>query len=190
MRPYAPVSTGFSQFNHNGGVLAFYTSKDVCRQSGLFCVKKTAQARSHENKQQGFFYIYYHNDMPMKNAFCHLLFLCLAGVAVAQTSTAYLVLEGERLPPKEITVKQAQNICALQVADDGWQMALKPTTLKATISNSKGRQTQLLCRNGVANAAGAAALEKLKPGDLVFVCELGVPESVKAQVGQFALKVR
>jgi hypothetical protein len=116
--------------------------------------------------------------------------LPLSGTAWAQTTTSYLLLQGERLPSNEITVAQLQNICALQVGNDGWQMAVKPTVVTVAISSSNGTMATIKCRAGVVDAAGAKRLEKAKAGDLIFICDLGVPESVKAQVGQFALKVK
>ncbi len=126
----------------------------------------------------------------MKNLSSLLLLLCLCGTAWAQAPTAYLLLQGERLGPNEITVAQLKNICALEVGNDGWQMAVKPTVVTVAISSSNGTMTTIKCRAGVVEAAGAKRLEKGKAGDLIFICDLGVPESVKAQVGQFALKVK
>ena len=126
----------------------------------------------------------------MKTIGSLLLFLCLSGVALAQTSASYLLLQGERLPRNEITVQQLQNICALEVGNEGWQMAVKPSFVKVSIGTPTGKTTTFNCRGGVPDAAGLKALEKVKPGDMLFICEAGVPERVKAQVGQFALKVR
>jgi hypothetical protein len=125
----------------------------------------------------------------MKTIGSLFIFLCLSGGAWAQTTTSYLLLQGERLPRNEITVAQLQNICALQVGNDGWRTAVKPATVQVVVSG-KGGITKVLCRAGQADAAGAKGLEKAKPGDLVFIDALQVPDSVKAQVGQFALVVK
>jgi len=67
---------------------------------------------------------------------------------------------------------------------------VKPTVVTVAISSSNGTMATIKCRAGVIDAAGAKRLEKAKAGDLIFICDLGVPESVKAQVGQFALSVK
>ncbi len=126
----------------------------------------------------------------MKNLSTLLLLLCLSGVASAQTSASYLLLLGERLAPNEISLSLVKDICALEVGNDDWQMKVKPTSIKISIGTPTGKATTFNCRGGVADAAGTKALEKVKPGDMLFICDLGVPERVKAQVGQFALKVK
>lgn len=125
----------------------------------------------------------------MKTIGSLLLFLCLSGAAMAQTTAPYLLLQGERLPRNEITVQQLKNICALEVGNDGWRATVKPASVQVVVSG-KGGITKVLCRAGMADAAGAKGLEKAKPGDLVFIDALEVPDSVKAQVGQFALSVK
>lgn len=125
----------------------------------------------------------------MKTIGSLLFLICLSGAALAQTSSAYLLLKGERLPRNEITVEQLKNICALEVGHDGWRATVKPASVQVVVSG-KGAITKVLCRAGLADASAAKNLEKAKPGDLVFIDALEVPDSVKAQVGQFALVVK
>ncbi len=126
----------------------------------------------------------------MKNLSTLLCLLCLSGFGTAQNASSYLLLQGERLAPNEISLSRVKDICALEVGNDDWQMKVKPTSIKISIGTPTGKATTFNCRGGVADAAGTKALEKVKPGDMLFVCEAGVPERVKAQVGQFALKVK
>ena len=81
----------------------------------------------------------------MKTIGSLLLFLCLSGAAMAQTTAPYLLLQGERLPRNEITVQQLKNICALEVGNDGWRATVKPASVQVVVSG-KGGITKVLCR--------------------------------------------
>lgn len=155
----------------------------------LFLVLGQMRSRAAAKKQQSILPLRIQKNKPMKTIGTLLLFLCLSGLAQAQTATSYLLLQGERLPRNEITVQQVKNICALEVGNDAWRISVKPASFQVVVSG-KGSIIKMQCTSGVGDAAIASALEKIKAGDLVFIDALVVPDSVKAQVGQFALSVK
>lgn len=104
----------------------------------LFLVLGQMRSRAAAKKQQSILPLRIQKNKPMKTIGSLLLFLCLSGLTQAQTATSYLLLQGERLPRNEITVQQVKNICALEVGNDAWQMAVKPTVVTVAISSSNG----------------------------------------------------